>query len=277
NSQVWTGTDRSADCMRMCENIINAGYSLGANYRYLFLADNNINSSAGEFIALVPQDGLHLQAYGCMTFIINAETLSDYSGNVAMGVGGWNGLTTRPELYNKFAQSDARAMFFTNGHSLNITELTSDTKVGYGITKFRNVTSTGAVGSDNTFVDTDYPLFRLADAYLMYAEAAVRTGQNKVNAVNYVNQLRNRAGIANISESDLTLDFILDERARELYWEGWRRQDLIRFGKFTSDAYKWQWKGNIQAGSAIPEFRNVYPIPVDQLQMNSNLTQNAGY
>ena len=277
NSQVWTGRDRNADCIRMCENIINAGYSLGANYNYLFLADNDKNSSASEYIALIPQDGLHLQAYGCMTFIIQAQTLSDYAGNVAMGVGGWNGLTTRPELYNKFDIADKRAMFFTEEHSLDITQLNSNTKLGYGVTKFRNVTSAGVNGSDANFVDTDYPLFRLADAYLMYAEAAVRSNGNKATAVGYVNQLRARAGLSAIPESALTLDFILDERARELYWEGWRRQDLIRFGRFTGNSYVWQWKGNAYNGTVIAAYRNLYPIPSDQIQMNKNLEQNPGY
>jgi hypothetical protein len=288
NSQVWTGKDRNADCIKMCENIINAGYSIGANYNYLFLADNDKNSSASEFIAVVPQDGLHLQAYGCMTFIIQAQTLSGdstgYMGKdvpatiqVDCGVGGWNGTTTRPELYNKFAPDDIRAMFFKHNHDINITELSANTAFGYGVTKFRNVTSGGAKGSHGDFVDTDYPLFRLADVYLMYAEAAVRGNGNKAVAVDYVNELRDRATVSRIGENELTLDFILDERARELYWEGWRRQDLIRFGKFTGNAYIWQWKGNAYAGASIDNFRNLYPIPEDQILMNNNLEQNEGY
>ncbi|MCL1944132.1 MAG: RagB/SusD family nutrient uptake outer membrane protein [Candidatus Azobacteroides sp.] len=277
NAEVWTGTNRFADCISMCENIINAGYSIGSNYSYLFLADNDKNSSASEYIFTIPQDGLHLQSYGCMTFVIQTEVLSDMGGLDAFGVGGWNGMTTRPQLYNKFTSNDNRAMFFTEGHSLDLTELNTNTKFGYGITKFRNVTSTGAQGSDATFVDTDYPLFRLADVYLMYAEAAVRSNGNIAQALTYVNELRTRAGISNISQSDLTLDFILDERARELYWEGWRRQDLIRFDKFTGSNYIWQWKGNTYEGMTIPAYRNLFPIPGDQLLMNKNLKQNPGY
>jgi len=289
NSQVWTGKDRNADCVKMCENIINAGYSIGTNYNDLFLADNDKNSSSvSEYIAVIPQDGLHLQAYGCMTFVIQAATLTGDSAGfmgkyvpediqVNTGVGGWNGATIRPELYKKFDTADKRAMFFTFGHKLDLTVLNSNTVYGYGVTKFRNVTSTGVNGSDINFVDTDYPLFRLADVYLMYAEAVVRGNGNKTQAVAYENQLRARAGLSNISESDLTLNFILDERARELYWEGWRRQDLIRFGLFTSSDYKWQWKGNAYGGAAIASFRNLFPIPEDQIQMNKNLTQNPGY
>jgi len=292
NSQVWTGIDRNADCIKMCENIMNAGYSIGENYNYLFLADNDANSSANEFIFLIPQDGLHLQAYGCMTFVIQAATLTGdsigFKGKyvpddiqVNTGVDGWNGAVIRPEFYKKFDTADKRAMFFTYRHELNTYDdngiLTSDTKFGYGVTKFRNVTSAGVNGSHNAFVDTDYPLFRLADVYLMYAEAVVRSGADKALAVNYVNQLRPRAGLSPISESDLTLDWILDERSRELYWEGWRRQDLIRFGKFTGNSYVWQWKGNTRVGTTIPDFRNLFPLPVDQILMNGNLQQNPGY
>jgi hypothetical protein len=284
NSQLWAGKDRNADCIKMCENIIGAGYSIGANYHYLFLADNDKNSSAGEYIFTVPQDGLHLQAYGCMTFIIQAATLTDYTDSnlpedlqVNCGVGGWNGATIRPELYSKFDVADKRAMFFTHGHSLDLTEMSSDTKFGYGVTKFRNVTSAGLNGSDLNFVDTDYPLFRLADVYLMYAEATLRSNGNKAQATEYVNRLRTRADVSGITQGDLTLDFILDERARELYWEGWRRQDLIRFGKFAGETYKWQWKGNVYEGAALADFRNLFPLPEDQLLMNKNLKQNTGY
>ncbi|MDR2823946.1 MAG: RagB/SusD family nutrient uptake outer membrane protein [Prevotellaceae bacterium] len=278
NAQVWTGTDRSADCITMCNNIIGAGYVLGSNYSYLFLADNNKNSSASEYIALIPQDGLHLQAYGGMTFIIQAAKLSKM--NVEMGVGGWNGATTRQELYNKFESNDTRAMFYGDPYTVDIPELVpldERREYGLGVTKFKNVTSTGVVGSHVDFVDTDYPLMRLADVYLMYAEAAVRSNGDKAKAADYVNELRNRAGVSTRSASDLTLDFILDERARELYWEGWRRQDLIRFSKFTGDDYKWQWKGNVHDGAAIADFRKLFPLPQDLLDMNKNLTQNEGY
>lgn len=280
NSQEWTGKDRAADALKMSENVINAGYTLSTNYNYLFLADNDKNGSQSEFIAVIPQDGLHLQSYGGMTFVIQAQTLGSYQDKeIHFGVGGWNGTTTRPELYNKFDVADKRAMFYTEGHSLDITELNSDTKLGYGVTKFRNITSAGAAGKHKDFVDTDYPLFRLADAYLMYAEAVLRGGGGtKANALSYVNALRSRAGLSTaVTESELTLDFVLDERARELYWEGWRRQDLIRFGKFTGNSYTWQWKGDTHAGTVIPNHLKLFPLPEDQLQMNKNLKQNPGY
>jgi hypothetical protein len=155
---------------------------------------------------------------------------------------------------------------------------------GVGVTKFRNVTVDGqaAPNAHPTFVSTDFPMFRLSDAYLMYAEAVLRQGQggSLETAKNYINELRDRAfGDVNhrINVSDITFDFILDERARELYWECHRRTDLIRFGKFTGGSYLWTWKGNQKTGVATSAHRDLYPIPASDLQANPNLIQNDGY
>ncbi len=148
------------------------------------------------------------------------------------------------------------------------------------IQKYKNIKSTGGQGSDasGTFVDIDFPLFRLGDAYLMYAELAARGQGSTSQAATYVNTLRTRAGAsASIVAGDITLDFVLDERARELYWEGHRRQDLIRFGKFTGSAYNWQWKGGVQAGTSIDAKYNVFPIPSQAIGSNPTLQQNSGY
>ena len=112
----------------------------------------------------------------------------------------------------------------------------------------------------------------------MYAECARRgAGGTLSQATTYVNLVRNRSNATSITESDLTLDFILDERGRELNLEGHRRSDLIRFGKFTGGSYLWPWKGNAQTGTSIPSTYNVFPIPLTALQANPNLTQNPGY
>jgi hypothetical protein len=157
----------------------------------------------------------------------------------------------------------------------------ADFNDGYAIEKFRNVDVNGNAGSDATgdFVDTDFPVFRLADAYLMYAEISLRGGGgDNGTALSYVNMLRTRAyGNNNGNVSSINLNFILDERARELHWEGHRRTDLIRFGRFTGGSYIWPWKGNVPNGSPTAAFRNIFPIPALALNGNPNLIQNAGY
>ena len=124
--------------------------------------------------------------------------------------------------------------------------------------------------------------FRLADVYLMYAEAILRGGNggDKTEALGYVNKLIERAfGNVDhkISDSELTLDFILEERSRELYWESHRRTDLIRFGKFTSNTYTWAWKGNVKEGKGFSSYLKIFPLPQSDLTANPNLKQNPNY
>lgn len=281
NAEVYAGENHYSDCLTMCNNILNAGYSLSPNYKYLFMADNNTNGSQVEQIFSIPQDGVHLQSYGGTTFIIHAAIGGSMVGTDFGVDGGWGGLRTRPEFVSKFSNgtslTDNRAMFYTSGQSLNIAAIGTEFTQGYAITKYTNKTSTGTAGSNQTFTDTDFPMFRLADVYLMYAEAVLRggTGGNLSTAVGYVKQLRTRAGAPTVVSIDL--DLILDERARELYWEGHRRSDLIRFGKFSGGSYNWQWKANVQPGASLSSYRNLFPIPSNQLAANPNLTQNTGY
>ena len=126
------------------------------------------------------------------------------------------------------------------------------------------------------FVDTDLALIRLAEVYLNYAEAAVRKNVNTGNALTYINQLRSRAGVAGIT--NLTTDNILDERARELYWEGFRRTDLIRYDRFVEGSYLWPFKGGVVAGTAVDNFRKLYPIPSNIILASKGvIKQNTGY
>ena len=81
----------------------------------------------------------------------------------------------------------------------------------------------------------------------------------------------------NITSDQLTTDFILDERARELYWEGHRRTDLIRYNKFVESSYLWPWKGGVKSGTSVDAYRKIYPIPSSDISSNVNLVQNPGY
>jgi hypothetical protein len=177
--------------------------------------------------------------------------------------------------------TDGRALFYTDGQELKVTDITKF-KEGYAVVKFKNISSTGAAGQDLTHSDTDFPMLRSADAYLTYAEAVLRggTGGTPAQALTYVNAIRTRAygdTGGNIKDTELTLNFLLDELSREFYWEGHRRTDLIRFGKYTGSAYIWPWKGGVIDGKATDAKFNVYPIPSSDVVANPNLKQNAGY
>ncbi|HAQ19209.1 MAG TPA: hypothetical protein DCR40_08255 [Prolixibacteraceae bacterium] len=191
-------------------------------------------------------------------------------------------LTQLPYTYSLEKYStDGRALFYTDGQELKVTDITKF-KEGYAVVKFKNISSTGVTGQDLTHSDTDFPMFRSADAYLTYAEAVLRggTGGSTAQALTYVNAIRTRAygdNGGNIKDTELTLNFILDELSREFYWEGHRRTDLIRFGKFTGSAYIWPWKGGVADGRATDAKFNVYPIPSSDVVANPNLKQNTGY
>ena len=188
-------------------------------------------------------------------------------------------INTADQSFTMEPLADSRAMFHTDGQNLEIEEIPTFTE-GYAITKFKNVDRDGNPGSDTKgdFTDTDFPLFRLADVYLMYAEAVLRggTGGDEATAIGYINELRTRAN-SPVLVTSIDLDLILDERARELYWEGHRRTDLIRFGKFTGGNYVWPWKGGVKEGTSTPEYLDLLPIPSTDLNSNPNLKQNSGY
>lgn len=285
NAEIYTGTNRYADCMNYCEQLLNSGYTLATEYRHNFLADNNTNSANNEIIFPIVSDGFTTQNFGPTTVMINGSVGSLEVNGVEVGVsdGGWGGaLRVRrefAELWNggDFINDD-RNTIISDNRPIGIVDI-SDRDTGYIIQKYANVTSNGTPGIDQTFVDTDFPLFRLADVHLMYAEAHLRGGGGMLStAVDLVNDLRTRANNPNlISSAELTLSFILDERSRELHWEAHRRQDLIRFGLFTGGNYNWAWKGNGSNGIAIPSNFNIYPIPSLSMSSNPNLSQNPGY
>lgn len=282
---VKDGKNPYTECITYCNQIINAGYDLATNYQDNFLADNDFNEAGEkEIIFQLVSDGSVTQNYGATTVIINGEVGSLESNAADLGAQGWGGaLRIRKQFAQKFLDGDVpmtdkRNTILTEGRDIEITDV-GDRDSGYIITKYKNITTDGTPGKDPTFVDTDFPMFRLADVYLMFAEAVVRGGSGGTlnEAAIYINDLRNRAGSTNINESDLTLEFLIDERSRELYWEGHRRQDLIRFGLFTGGNYNWVWKGGSPNGIALSSHLKVYPIPANNLAANPNLTQNQGY
>lgn len=294
NAEVYAGENHYSDCIEACKSVISGGYSLAPDYEQLFMADNNVTSKS-EIIFPIAFDGFQTTTWGGMTFLIMASFDAEESDIKAYkGVNnGWGGM--RPtgqfvDLYefendaNPTPESikDKRGLFNNNNRSQHIvtSPLATFKTEGWEVLKYRNVTSTGTVNSD-AWPDTDFPMFRLADVYLMYAEAVLRggTGGDTGTAVKYINALRARGYVGtrgNIDQSQLTLNFILDERARELYWEGVRRTDLIRYGLFT-DGYNWDFKGGVATGTNVDKHFIIYPIPATDLTVNGNLVQNPGY
>ncbi|WP_299221936.1 RagB/SusD family nutrient uptake outer membrane protein [uncultured Aquimarina sp.] len=285
NAEVYTGAERYTDAFEYTNRIINGGYGLVSNYNYLFLADNDRNGAEAEIIYPILFDGIANGSFGGATYLVHASIGGDMNP-ADFGVNsGWDGLRSTSAFVEKFddisGNTDTRAMFHTSGQTLEI-ENPFDFRQGYAVTKYRNVDVNGDIGSDasGNNVDVNFPMFRLADAYLMYAEIFLRGGGGDAStAIGYINDLRERAygdASGNVTTADLNLDFLLDERSRELYWECHRRTDLIRFGQF-SDQGIWPWKGNIAAGRTTEKFRDVYPMPSAELNANPNLIPTPGY
>ena len=282
NAEVYTGTAKNAEVITYTQKVINAGYGLKTKYADLFLADNHLNNP--EVIMPVAFDGVHIKTFGGTSYLVHAAVGGKMSASDFGINGGWGGLRTTKAYVNLFGGAgtpDKRGNFYTNGQSLEINDL-SNFADGYAFIKYKNLTSAGVEGSDGPkagsgdYVDADIPLYRLADVYLMYAEAVLRGGGGSTTtALGYVNALRSRAGANTVTS--ISRDFILDERGRELGWEMTRRTDLIRYGKFTTAAYLWPWKGGVKDGQAVGDFRNLYPIPAKDLVANPNLIQNPGY
>lgn len=282
NAAIYTGTADYNDAVTYSKKVITAGYSLISDYRNLMRADNDKNKN--EFILTINYDGTKTQNYGGTTFLTHAPVGGTMPA-VSFGIGGgWAGIRTTKALVSLFpdisGNTDKRAQFWTDGQTLDIADQTKFVQ-GYGITKFKNIEigTANKSGTSLDFADMDFPIFRLAEQYLIYAEAVLRggSGGDAATALTYINLLRTRAGATPVTTAQLTTDFILDERGRELYWEGFRRTDLIRYNKFTTAGYLWPWKGGTVNGKAVEDWRNIYPIPSADKAANPQLEQNPNY
>ena len=289
NSETYAAGDHYADCMTYCQKVMEEGYVLESEYAKLFNADNDKRAGKGhEIIFPLVVSSTNVVSWGATTYLVCGEVDTDNgpaSGTVGVA-SAWSMFRIRGEIPALFdMNNDDRAMFYTTGQAQYMNNGVTDRKGGYFVTKWSNLKDDGTVASNTSTdgVDTDFPMFRLADAYLMYAESAARSNTNISTALSLVNELRTNRNAAAVTEGDLTattsgiaFKFFLDERARELSWECVRRTDLIRFGCFTGGNYLWQWKGGAKDGIAVADKYNIYPIPASEISANPNLS-NANY
>lgn len=308
NAEVYTETARWADAKAAAEAVIAMGYKLCPNYEELFMQDNTENLNArNEFIFAIAYDRDKTQSYGGTTALINASLGEDANNGIAAALGypagtkisrdQWNGYHVPNEYVANFdlvgvdweaksgfgynrEKSDRRAFFYNIGGVEAYDK--ANVNSGWRCWKFNSRASDGTLYSTDNytiFSSADFPMFRLAEMYLIYAEAQARLDGGTTTdskAMGYIKELRDRAGVT--TPSSINLDFILKERACELMWEGHRRTDLIRYGYFTAMSYPWPYKGGIPDGKvALPSYRTVYPLLQSDLSENPNLVQNTGY
>ncbi|HET6556247.1 MAG TPA: RagB/SusD family nutrient uptake outer membrane protein, partial [Prolixibacteraceae bacterium] len=299
NAEVYTGTQRWADCKTYCDKVISSGaYSLATDYRQNFSSDND---QSPEMIFALAADGINIQGPTGVSFIIHSSSNGVNIDAATLGLpGNWGGNRTKRQFVDvlidtlavygnvpvvsandpEFTKVEDNRIFIKRMDAWDIKNIPTFSQ-GIGVFKFTNNRSDGGpiVNYNTDFTSTDFPIFRLAEAYLMRAEALLKSG-NTSEAVNDVNTIRTRAfgdAAHNITAAQLTNDFLLDELGREFYYEGHRRTDLIRFGQFSDGTYTWAWKGNVYAGVPTSGHLDLFPIPGDEVSANPNIKQNPGY
>ncbi|MDR1882138.1 MAG: RagB/SusD family nutrient uptake outer membrane protein [Prevotella sp.] len=284
NAETYTGEKKYTESLTYSNKVLGAGYQLEPNYADMFKADNG---NSREMIFPIRYEGEDTQTWGGMTFLLCSTVPSSMQTGIN-AQGAWQGNRARSSLQETFAKQsgnskDSRYTMLYPGLADNVNIVDpSNYKNGIPVVKYSNVNKNGSLPPSNV-VYTDFPLFRLGEIYLNYAEAVLRggSGGSSSTALACINDLRKRAygndASAEINQASLTLDFILDERSRELFFEAQRRTDLVRFDKLTTNSYIWQWKGGTYNGTSVDKKFNIYPVPADDISANPNLTQNEGY
>ena len=299
NAEVYTGTPQWAKAAEYAKKVIDSPYKLYNSekngysaYAQLFMGDNGENGSSVEAIFPILQQGDKTAGYGCTFFLMAGCWKDDMTSNGTNG--NWQGNRAHKELVGMFfpnndapnitsadmpvVAGDDRALFWGQDRTLEIDDPYTFTQ-GFSVCKFNNIYASGGTATRTDFPDTDFFFFRAAEAYLTYAEATARQngGTTTSEGASYINQLRMRSHAA--TKSSYSLQDILDERAREFYFEGQRRVDLIRYGKYggTNADYVWTWKGGTATGRNFDAYRNIMPLPASDLSVNGNLEQNPGY
>ena len=280
NAEVYTGEGKWQECADLCNDIRSTIPSLAPEYKYLFCATNDKYVGNGEILWAIPQDNTSLYTYGGTSYL----AVGAYNGEVdvtqfGISSDGWGGPRVRPELSQALAAGDKRRLIYEGEMSESLTDLNSWKADGSGYMCIKYVytpetnydNADGSATQDIPYNSADYPLFRLADTFLMLAECEKR-GATGCNGLDRLNDVRQRAGLDPVGT--YTLDDLLKERQCELYWEGHRRSDLIRFGKFSGSSYIWEWKGGLPSGAPTESTRDLMAIPS---QYVPTIGQNPGY
>lgn len=288
------------DDSKMSKEAKDNGYK---PYDLLFMGDNGSNGASCEALLPLMQDGDKTQGWGGSMFYVAAlwdATMQTVTAkDAATTANTWSGMRVRPQFVEKFFTDpsvvvnksakeirnmnvDDRAILWGKGNSegARTLEIGDNDKFVKGIAtpKWNNNYSNGGTPHDSYNVDIDFFLFRVAEAYLNAAEAEMHlNGEGSAKAKKYIDALRDRAHA--VKRASYTLNDVLDERSRELYCEGLRRTDLIRFNQFggTQATYKWELKGGSTNGTTFAKTNNLYPIPSSEIRSNKNLTQIDGY
>lgn len=287
NAEVYTGTPMWQECADALQHVVNTGLELADEYKYLFCADNHRFVGKGEIVWGLPQQQGETETYAGTTYLTAGAWIESAETSVLHALNAkdtWSGLRLRPEL-SKALKGDPRRLIYEGQYQEDIPDLAAfDSKsCGYMLIKYTNTTSDdydnakflaanpeGPFNNNTAISNADYPIFRLADAYLMMAECQLHG--IACNGFDLMNKVRARVGLDPITSPSAT--DILHERQCELYMEGHRRQDLIRFNRYTGATYRWSWKGGEYEGISIPEYRALYPVPY---QFEVTVGQNPGY
>ena len=299
NSEVYTGVERWAEAKAVCEGIFGMGYTLCPDYAALFRGDNGENLQArGEMLWTVDYNAEKTQSYGGSSYILSATLASTDITDESRPNGqrnGWAGLRVPYEFVSRYFDvsgqdyltgaydvADKRGeVFYIKGRQESMEDALYSFMNGWSCLKFNNI----PFGQTNesylpqsalkNFADVDFPMIRLGEIYLIYAEACMHLGAEGM-ALPKLRELSSRAGVE--PPQQISQEFLVAERARELMWEAHRRTDLIRYGLFHTDAYRWPYKGgDSYAGQSFPEYKCIFPIPPTELATNDKLVQNPGY
>ncbi len=300
NAEVYAGKSMWTEAKNACEAIFGLGYSLCKNYSDLFRGDNGENPEAlKEIIWGVAYDAEQTQSYGGTSYLTLAAITADEATNADYGYmngvnNGWAGIRVPYEYVQKYFNvknadytagtydcTDKRGqMFLIRGRQESMQDALYVFLNGWSCNKFNNIPHDktrdefAETAKTKAYSDIDYPMIRLGEIYLIYAEACQQLGQANA-ALPKLKELAERAGVTAPSSYDA--DYLLAERARELMWEGHRRTDLIRYGKFTSSSFLWTYKGGIFTGQGFSDHMKIFAIPASELASNPELHQNPGY